>query len=132
MLEHHCIWDPDYPEKPERLSAVINRCQELGLIDRCVPISPRYADPDEVLTLHTPEQITKLKEVCNNGDVTKMEEFSSNYDAIYVHPTTYDLSLLSVGCTVDLVDAILDGKIQNGMALIRPPVSTVSNSFLSN
>lgn len=25
MLEHHCLWDPEYPEKPERLSAVINR-----------------------------------------------------------------------------------------------------------
>lgn len=50
-----------------------------------------------------------------------MEEFSSAFDAVYVHPSTFALSLLSVGCTVDLVDAVLGGQIQNGMALIRPP-----------
>ncbi|XP_035701530.1 histone deacetylase 6 isoform X3 [Folsomia candida] len=121
MLEHYCIWDPQYPEKPERLSAVIDRCQQLGLIDRCTPILPRYARQDEVLTVHTQDHFEKLKSICETDDVTKMEDFASNYDAVYIHPSTYQLSLLSVGCTVDLVDSVLAGKIQNGMALIRPP-----------
>jgi histone deacetylase 6 len=143
MLEHKCLWDSNYPENPERLSAVLerlvsltlslvfksifktnkicSRCHKLGLIDRCVPLLPRYATEAEVLSVHTNEHIQKLKDVCKTNDVSKMEEFCSNYDAVFVHPTTYELALLSVGCTVDLVEAVLDEKIQNGMALIRPP-----------
>jgi histone deacetylase 6 len=100
---------------------VFCRCQALGLIDRCIPIVPRYAMKDEVLSIHTEEHFNKLESICEVDDVSKMEEFSSNYDAVYIHPSTYQLSLLSVGCTVDLVDSVLAGKIQNGMALIRPP-----------
>ena len=51
----------------------------------------------------------------------ELEEFRSNYDAIFIHPITFDVSLLAVECTIELVDAILDGSVQNGMAIIRSP-----------
>lgn len=35
--------------------------------------------------------------------------------------STFDLSLLSAGSTLDLVENIVTGTIQNGMAIIRPP-----------
>jgi len=97
------------------------RCEQLGLLDRCLKIAPRLATKSEILTLHTEEHIEKLQSICDEENVEKLEEFSSNYDAVYVHPTTYELSLLSVGCTVDLVNAVVNGQIQNGMAIIRPP-----------
>ena len=33
--------------------------------------------------------------------------------------STYRLSLLAAGSTIELVDQIMDGKIRNGMAVIR-------------
>lgn len=35
--------------------------------------------------------------------------------------STFHLSLLASGSTIDLVDQLLRGKAQNGMAIIRPP-----------
>lgn len=35
--------------------------------------------------------------------------------------STFELSLLAVGCGIELVEKILLGEVQNGMAVIRPP-----------
>lgn len=43
------------------------------------------------------------------------------FNLIQYFQTTFDLSVLAVGCTIELVDKILQNEIQNGMAVIRPP-----------
>lgn len=35
--------------------------------------------------------------------------------------TTFELSVQCVGSTVELVSAVAEGRVQNGMAIIRPP-----------
>ncbi|XP_017758802.1 PREDICTED: histone deacetylase 6 isoform X2 [Eufriesea mexicana] len=121
MTEHKCLWDPNYPECPARLIQILKRCEELGLINRCKFITPRLASENEVLMKHSQEQINILKATdrCTNAD--SLELLSSKYDAIYIHPSTYQLSLLAVGSTINLVESICKGEIQNGMAIIRPP-----------
>lgn len=121
MAQHCCLWDKNYPECPERFTSVLNRCDELGLIDRCKSIATRPATKEEVLLKHTEEHYALLEFTKNSTNEEKLEDLSSNYDAIFIHPTTFDLSLLAVGCTIDLVDNILSNKVQNGMAIIRPP-----------
>lgn len=121
MTEHRCLWDPNYQECPERFTCVIDRCKELGLLERCQPISAREATEDEVLRLHSQEHLDRLKATEGCEDAESLEALSAHYDAIYIHPTTYRLSLLSVGSTIELVDQIVKGKVQNGMAIIRPP-----------
>ncbi|CAO1355069.1 unnamed protein product [Diamesa tonsa] len=121
MAIHCCLWDQSYPECPERYISVMNRCRELKLIERCKELKPRMATKDEVLSKHTEEQYELLKSTKNSQKEDELEELSSHYDAIYIHPSTFDLSLLAVGSTIELVDNILDGNVQNGMAIIRPP-----------
>ena len=43
MLEHQCIWEPNYPENPERLKCAMERCRSYGLIDRCISVPVRMA-----------------------------------------------------------------------------------------
>jgi len=43
----------------------------------------------------------------------------------FVLQKTYQLSLLSAGSTIELVDAICTGKIQNGMAIIRSVINVL-------
>lgn len=121
MAEHRCLWDETYIENPDRFIRVIKRCEELKLLKRCVYIKPRPGTFEEVLLNHTREQYDILKATSGNRDEEFLEELSSKYMGIYFHPSTFELSLLSVGCTVDLVDNILSDHIQNGMAIIRPP-----------
>lgn len=44
-----------------------------------------------------------------------------NLPSISPTQSTFHLSLLASGSTIDLVDQLLRGKAQNGMAIIRPP-----------
>ncbi|XP_058833510.1 histone deacetylase 6 isoform X2 [Topomyia yanbarensis] len=121
FAEHRCLWDQGYPECPERFTRVLERCRELKLVERCQLIEPRMATEAELLTKHTAEQVEILKATKECRDTDALEELSSHYDAIYIHPSSYDCSLLSAGSTIELVDAIVSGRVQNGMAIVRPP-----------
>ncbi|CAG0891814.1 unnamed protein product [Darwinula stevensoni] len=61
--------------------------------------------------------VDKLRET-KAWDDAKREEFCSNYRCIYVYEITYDCSLMAVGCTVSLAEAIARGEVRNGMALV--------------
>ncbi|XP_030902178.2 polyamine deacetylase HDAC10 isoform X2 [Melopsittacus undulatus] len=51
----------------------------------------------------------------------ELKKVSGNYDAFFFHPNTYRCARLAVGATLQLVDAVMSGKVCNGMALVRPP-----------
>ncbi|XP_012278697.1 histone deacetylase 6 isoform X2 [Orussus abietinus] len=121
MDEHRCLWDEGYPECPERFTRVLERCKELGLVERCKRIESRHATDDELLLKHTRTQIDFLKATEKCNDVEKLEKLSSKYDAIYIHPSTYATALLATGSTINLLENICKGEVQNGMAIIRPP-----------
>lgn len=43
------------------------------------------------------------------------------FDCVYIHPRSYDIALQAAGCAIDLTDAVLRGKVDNGFGIIRPP-----------
>ena len=53
MLLHRCVWDSEHIESPERLRRVVERCGELGLVDRCVAVEAREATDRELLLYHS-------------------------------------------------------------------------------
>jgi histone deacetylase 6 len=109
-VEHYCLWDQNYPESPERYSSVMNRCRELKLIERCLELTPRLATKDEILMNHTEEHYKLLESTKGIRDNEKLENLSSLYDAIYIHPESFNLSLLACGSTIELVDEIIIGN----------------------
>ncbi|EFN88230.1 Histone deacetylase 6 [Harpegnathos saltator] len=121
MAEHECLWDLDYAECPARFTQVLQRCEELGLVQRCKLIKARLATENEILMKHSQKHIDILKATDGCMDSENLELLSSKYDSIYVHPSTYRLSLLATGSTINLIESICKGKVQNGMAIVRPP-----------
>ncbi|XP_037936783.1 histone deacetylase 6 isoform X2 [Teleopsis dalmanni] len=121
MSQHRCLWDSKHPECPERFIRVLERCKELDLVDRCKQIASRPASKDEIMLLHSEEHYKLLEKTSGVVDDEKMEDLSSQYDSIYIHPSTFELALLSVGSTIDLIENVVNGAVQNGMAIIRPP-----------
>ncbi|XP_026812396.1 histone deacetylase 6-like [Rhopalosiphum maidis] len=117
---HKCLWDEYYSENPQRYTSVLERCNSLGLIDRCIKISSRQATKEELLSKHTAEHIDLLESTEHYND-EELEELSSRYDSIYLHHSTYKQSLLAAGSSIELVKAVVDGRVQNGMAFVRPP-----------
>ncbi|XP_023297064.2 histone deacetylase 6 isoform X1 [Lucilia cuprina] len=121
MSQHRCLWDSEHPECPERFIRVLDRCRELKLVERCQILPSRRATKDEVMLLHSEEHYQLLEKTSGVNDDVKMEDLSSQFDSVYIHPTTFDLSLLATGSTIDLIESVINGNIQNGMAIIRPP-----------
>ena len=60
----------------------------MKLVERCTIIKPREATEEELFKLHSPDMITKLKATENILDQKELEEISSNYDFLYLHPVS--------------------------------------------
>lgn len=60
----------------------------MHLVDRCHPIEPRPGTLAEILLKHTQEQYDILQATANDTNEQKLEELSSHYDAIYIHPVS--------------------------------------------
>ncbi|KAE9544638.1 hypothetical protein AGLY_000180 [Aphis glycines] len=127
---HKCLWDEYYSENPLRYTSVLERCNSLGLIDRCIKIPSRHATKEELLSKHMVEHIDLLESTEHYND-EQLEQLSSRYDSIYVHNSTYKQSLLAAGSSIELVKAVVDGRVQNGMAFVRPPGHHAMNSEYS-
>jgi len=63
-----------------------NRCNELGLIERCTKIEGRNATDDELLMKHSQDMINILKSTDDSQDIGGLETLASKYDAVYFHP----------------------------------------------
>jgi len=77
-------------------------------------IQPRAADLDEIAWTHTLSHIKRIKDTSGKDRVSLDPDTSTS-------ALSYDTALLAVGGLLEACRAVMEGKIQNGFALIRPP-----------
>jgi histone deacetylase 6 len=122
-LKHKCEWDDKYPENPQRLTVIMDKCYEKGLLLRCQSL-PNYLRTDlyeKILTMHSKEHYEKLKNLCQCANVATMECEASCYDSVYFNRFTFDSACRSLSSVLNLVTAVAKRDVQNGMAFVRPP-----------
>ncbi|NWT12403.1 HDA10 deacetylase, partial [Vireo altiloquus] len=107
-------------EVPERLSSSYEQLKSYHLVERCVHVPAREGSEEEILLVHSLEhlEVAKSTQTMNEEELKRVSE---NYDAFFFHPSTYRCARLAVGASLQLVDAVMSGKVRNGMALVRPP-----------
>ncbi|XP_073508205.1 polyamine deacetylase HDAC10 isoform X2 [Phyllobates terribilis] len=122
MMNYRLLWDdPECAiEVPERLSSSYKRLQDYDLVRRCLQLPVREATEEEITLVHSPEYLEVVKST-QTMDVDELKETSKKYIAAYFHQNSYRCAKLSLGGTLQLVDAVMSGDALNGMALIRPP-----------
>jgi len=101
-------------ESAEGKRRIRNLVEVSGLIDHLVQLKPRMATEDEVLRLHTREYMDRIKKASDEigGDAGDLSPFGHG---------SYEIALLAAGGCMTAVDAVLDGKVNNAYALVRPP-----------
>ena len=101
-------------ESPEGKRRLRNLVEVSGLLDHLVQLKPRPATEAEVLRLHTYEYLERIKQMSaeRGGDAGEVTPFG---------PGSYEIALLAAGGCMAAVDAVLDGKVDNAYALVRPP-----------
>jgi len=103
----------DHVESPRRLEAIYN------MIEREIDfpltlVEPRFATDEEIGYVHHPAYVQFIKQTAGR-------------DRVYLDPDTstsarsYETALLAAGGLLKAADLIMEGKIQNGFALVRPP-----------
>jgi len=85
-----------------------------GLIDRLVQLKPPPATENEILRLHTREYVERIKRLSSEAGGEAGEETPFGRGS-------YEIALLAAGGCITAVDAVLDGKVDNAYALVRPP-----------
>ncbi|GJQ69943.1 putative histone deacetylase [Trypoxylus dichotomus] len=120
MTLHKCEWDEKYPENPQRYCAVMERCIELGLLDRCIQLPYTIPTKEEILKKHSHAIYDQLENM-NALNLVELEEEASKYDAVYFNKYTFDSAITAAGCVMSVVENVCKGTIQNGMAIVRPP-----------
>jgi acetoin utilization deacetylase AcuC-like enzyme len=106
---------PGHPENADRIRAVWRGLDESGLIARMRSLQVEAVDTDWVLTVHSAAYLDLLRRVSATSRTTFLDPDT------YAGPDALAIALLSAGGAVGVVDGILSGSADNGLAAIRPP-----------
>jgi acetoin utilization deacetylase AcuC-like enzyme len=101
-------------ESAEGKRRIRNLLEVSGLMDHLVQLRPRPATEAEILRLHTTEYVERIKKMSSEmgGEAGEETPFGRG---------SYEIALLAAGGCITAVDAVLDGKVDNAYALVRPP-----------
>lgn len=100
-------------ENPKRIEAIYQMVEK-EISFSYLEIEPRPALEEEIETVHSSSYLNIIKE-------------TSGKDRVILDPDTatssrsYEVALLAAGGLLKAIDSIMEGKIQNGFALVRPP-----------
>lgn len=101
----------DNPDPKRRIKNLMDRC---GLTERLVPIKSRPATEAELCYFHTPEYVAHIREASKGtgGMAGPFAPFGTD---------TFEIASRAAGTLIDTVDQVLDGRLDNAYALLRPP-----------
>ncbi len=103
-----------HPESKERLVAIMDHLERVGLLSELTPVEAREATPQEVALNHSLEYIEWVRRFCEKG--------GGRLDADTVAcPHTYKAALWAVGGALAAVDAVLEGRCSSVFCALRPP-----------
>src|ERR1035441_2485976 len=104
-----------HPERPERLTAIVARLKQKGLLNELVVLKPVPASTEWLRTVHTQEYIEggRKDRAAGTGYVDSPDSPAS--------ADSYLVALNAVGGVQSAIDAVMEGKIRNAFCAIRPP-----------
>jgi acetoin utilization deacetylase AcuC-like enzyme/formylglycine-generating enzyme required for sulfatase activity len=104
-----------HPEKPERLTAIVQRLKKSGLLAELIAIEPRPAAEAWLTAVHTPEHVAAIRQAAEgvpSESVSRDTPTSKQSYAAAVH---------AAGGVLAAIDAVMAGQIRNAFCAVRPP-----------
>lgn len=106
---------PDrHPESPDSKRRLLALLEVSGLRETLTPIAPRPATRAELGYFHTARYIAEVERLsAAAGGVVG--------DSATIGQGSFDIAALSAGGCIAAMDAVIDGRVKNAYALVRPP-----------
>uniref|UniRef100_A0A8C4QR42 Histone deacetylase 6 n=1 Tax=Eptatretus burgeri TaxID=7764 RepID=A0A8C4QR42_EPTBU len=120
MAKHKNLWNKSHPECPDRVWHIMKRLAELRLSQQCVLIPARHATTEELLLCHTAKYISAIRATPSLSSQS-LYRMADEFDSVFLNPSSYEAARLASGSACNLVEAVISGKVSNGVAVVRPP-----------
>ena len=104
----------EHVESPESKRRLRSLLEVSGLLDGLVGVRPRLATVEELCRFHDQEYVWKIEALSDAGG--RMAGIQTP-----LGPGGYEIARLAAGGCIEAVDAVLDGRVENAYALVRPP-----------
>ena len=104
----------EYAENAETKRRFRNLVEVSSLYDQLTMLKARPATQDEVLRFHTPELLKKIQDISNSGG-------GWADPAVPMGAGSYEIAMLAAGGTLEAVDRVASGDVDNAYVLCRPP-----------
>ncbi len=104
-----------HPERPQRLTAIVERLKAQGLLAQLTAIRPVPADRQWLTPVHTGAYVDRVKADCERG-----VGFVDSPDAP-ASKHSYRVAIEAVGGILAAADAVMEGKVANAFCAVRPP-----------
>ena len=102
-----------HPERPERVEAIKEALRTIGIWNQASHAEASDI-PDEVLySVHSPDYIVHLKEVCQRGGRLDMDTFTTS--------SSWELAIQAAGGAIQVAESVWSRASKRGFALTRPP-----------
>jgi acetoin utilization deacetylase AcuC-like enzyme len=103
-----------HPENAQRLVRIVRLLEETGALARLTQVPARDITAAELAWNHTPDYVAQVRRMAERG--------GGHLDMdTYVAAGSYAAALQAAGGLIDLTAAVLEGRLDNGFALLRPP-----------
>ncbi len=101
-------------ERPERMERVLRVLEASGTLGELERIPAREATEAEIALVHAPAMIEKIRDG-SRGELTWIGPEARAGEG------SWEATLLAVGGALECVDAVIDDRIANAYACLRPP-----------
>jgi acetoin utilization deacetylase AcuC-like enzyme len=109
------LLEPDiHIENPAAKRRMRNLLEVTGVLDHLKMIKPRPATEKEVLRIHEPQYIARVKEMSAAG-------FGDGGELAPIGRDSWEIALLSAGGCIAAADAVWKREVDQAYALVRPP-----------
>lgn len=102
------------PESPEAKRRIKNLLDASGYIGAFTVLTPAEASEEDVRRVHTAAHLAdvKAKSLAYGGQLGQ---------SAFIGSGSYEIAMLAAGATIAATDAVLQGRVANAYALVRPP-----------
>ncbi|XP_055999659.1 histone deacetylase 6-like isoform X2 [Ostrea edulis] len=120
MRAHHATGSYYHPEAPDRITRIFDKHTEWGLTERCTRVETRMATEAELTLIHSSAHVEEIKST-EDKNPFELKNMEGKFSSIYLCKDSYFSARMAAGFVLDVVDNVLTGQSQNGVAIVRPP-----------
>lgn len=112
-LNHHVM--DGHPERPERLSHLMNHLSQIGLTQDFEVVQPRRIPPERILAAHSQSHVDFLQASQPEDGIVPLDPDT------WMSPASLSVAELAAGAVFAGMDTVLNGARQRVFCAVRPP-----------